>query len=147
MNPLNDRSNLKLIATLTWTLLQAGAASAALADAPPLPTAPEQTTVVRFADLNLSSPEGARALYGRIRSAAQTLCGEQFSLWDGNRLREWRQCYQTAIERAVRQIDRPALTAVHRELARGADWSKEISPHPLSAEVHAELPGQTPPAR
>jgi UrcA family protein len=105
-----DKSNRKLIATLTGALWLTGAAASALAEPPPV----VKTATVHFADLNLESPEGAHALYSRIRSAAADLCGEQFSLWDGDRLREWKDCYRATIERAVVQLNRPALTAVHR---------------------------------
>jgi UrcA family protein len=111
MKCFSDKSNRKLIATLTGALWLTCAAASALAGPPQI----VKTTTVHFADLNLESPEGAHALYSRIRSAAADLCGEQFSLWDGNRLREWQDCYRTTIERAVVQLNRPALTAVHRD--------------------------------
>ncbi len=120
MNSLNHKSNLKLIATLAGALWLTGQASLTLADPPKAPPAIEKSATVRFADLNLESPEGARALYSRIRSAAASLCGEQFSLWDGNRSREWKDCYRTTIERAVVRLNRPALTAVHRDSIRGS---------------------------
>src|ERR1700691_5356047 len=103
MNSLNHKSNSKLIATLAGALWLTGQASFTLADPPKGPPPVEKSTTVRFADLNLESPEGAHALYSRIRSAAESLCGEQFSLWDGNRSREWQDCYRTTIERAVVQ--------------------------------------------
>jgi hypothetical protein len=34
--------------------------------------------------------------------------------------REFRECYEKAIADAVAQIDRPSLTALHREVTRGA---------------------------
>jgi UrcA family protein len=68
---------------------------------------------VRFADLNLDTAEGTRTLYARIRSAAQTVCGPSFSLWDGSRLAWWKDCYRSSTAEAVAQIDRPRLTALH----------------------------------
>lgn len=120
MNSLNHKSKLKPIATLASALWLTGQASLTLADPPKAPPPVLKSTTVRFADLNLESPEGARALYSRIRSAAGSLCGEQFSLWDGNRSREWKDCYRTTIERAVVQLNRPVLTAVHRDSIRGS---------------------------
>jgi UrcA family protein len=119
MNSLNHMSNLKLIVTVVSALWLTGETSLTLADPPKAPPAVEKSTTIRFADLNLESPEGARALYSRIRSAAGSLCGEQFSLWDGNRSREWNDCYRTTIEHAVVRLNRPALTAVHRNLIQG----------------------------
>ncbi len=118
MNSLNLKSNPNLIATLAAALLPLGQTCWALNDAPAVPGAPSQSTTVRFADLNLSNPEGARVLYGRIRLAAQSLCGEQSSFFDIKWMFEYRQCYREAVDRAVRQINRPTLTAVHAELTK-----------------------------
>jgi UrcA family protein len=123
---------LKPIATLTSALWLMGQASLTLADPPKGPPAIEKSTIVRIADLNLDSPEGARALYSRIRSAAESLCGEQFSLWDGNRSREWDDCYRTTIERAVVKVNRPVLTAVHLDSFHG--------PHAAHAALSAQAP-------
>jgi UrcA family protein len=119
MNSLKHKSNMKLIVTLGATLWLGTMATSALADPPAVPPLVAKSTTVRFADLNLQSPEGARALYARIRTAAAELCGEQFSLWDGNRLREWKTCYRATIDRAVVQLNRPALTAMHRDSTPG----------------------------
>jgi UrcA family protein len=73
----------------------------------------DPTATVRFGDLNLSTPEGTRALYGRIASAAQALCGPSFSLWDANRHGNWKICYRATIDQAVRQLNLPNLTALH----------------------------------
>jgi|HubBroStandDraft_1064217.scaffolds.fasta_scaffold212259_2 UrcA family protein len=132
MNSLNHKSNSKLIATLVGALWLTGQASLTLADPPKGAPPVEKSTTVRFADLNLESPEGAHALYSRIRSAAESLCGEQFSLWDGNRSREWQDCYRTTIERAVVQLNRPVLTSVHREAVQG--------PHPASVMLGSQAP-------
>jgi UrcA family protein len=132
MNSLNHKLNLKPIATLASALWLMGQASLTLADPPKGPPAIEKSTIVRFADLNLESPEGARALYSRIRSAAGSLCGEQFSLWDGNRSREWNDCYRTTIERAVVKLNRPVLTAVHRDSIQG--------PHAAQAALGSQAP-------
>jgi UrcA family protein len=70
---------------------------------------------VRFADLNTSSPQGVRALYDRIAAAAQSLCGPSSSLWDSSALQNWRSCYRATIDHAVRQINRPELTALHQK--------------------------------
>jgi UrcA family protein len=74
----------------------------------------EPSVTVRLADLNLASPEGARAAYGRIRSAAQQVCGTSFSIWDANRWSSWRECYRTTIESTVNRIDNANLTALHQ---------------------------------
>jgi UrcA family protein len=73
----------------------------------------DPSVTVRFADLNLSSAEGARTLYGRIRSAAKTVCGPRQSIAEFGRMGAWKRCYRTAIDEAVTQVDRPTLTALH----------------------------------
>jgi UrcA family protein len=103
-----------LALALTGTLIAGGAQ--ALADPAARPRSLEPSVTVRFADLNLNSPAGARVLYGRIQSAAQTVCGPSFSLWNGSQWHAWKECYRTTIDAAVRQIDRPVLTALHLHL-------------------------------
>ena len=94
---------------LTGALI-AGCAQA-LAGPPARQRLLEPTVTVRFDDLNLDSAAGARVLYGRLQSAAQTVC-----VWDGGRWFAWRECYRATIDEAVRRIDRANLTALHLHL-------------------------------
>ncbi|MGH9641436.1 MAG: UrcA family protein [Terriglobales bacterium] len=135
MNFRNAKASLQPIAALA-SLLSLLAAPLALADTSASQFGPERSMTVHFADLNLSSPEGARALYSRIRSAAASLCGEQFSLWDGNRPREWATCYRTTIERAVMRVNYPTVTAAHREATQqSASIAVASTPPTLSASA------------
>ena len=64
---------------------------------------------VRLADLDLTHAEGATVLYGRIRSAAKTVCAP----FDGRSLFErqsFRSCVSDAVARAVLEVNQPALT-------------------------------------
>jgi len=64
---------------------------------------------VVFADLNLARTEGAASLYGRINSAARTVCAPL----DGRRLEEkslFRTCVGDAGARAVSDVNKPTLT-------------------------------------
>jgi UrcA family protein len=75
------------------------------------PTIPPQTTV-KFADLKVSSPDGAAALYGRIHRAARQVCDRL----DGRDLiskARMDACVQKAIAGAVAKVDQPALFAVY----------------------------------
>jgi len=66
---------------------------------------------VGYSDLNLSTIAGAQALYGRIKSAARTVCG-----YEGRNLTDqaaWNSCYHGAIADAVAKVNSPLLTAVH----------------------------------
>ena len=64
---------------------------------------------VKFADLNLSSPSGARVLYERIRAAAENACSYYWFQSDADQVR----CVHDAIANAVTKVDRPALLAVY----------------------------------
>jgi UrcA family protein len=67
-------------------------------------------TTVRFADLDLSKPEGLARLYARISRTARDICGDA----DGrSSLKE--RCIAKTIEDAVNRINRPPLTALHTE--------------------------------
>jgi UrcA family protein len=72
-----------------------------------------KSEVVRFGDLNLSSDEGIRALYKRLRNAARKVCSQAN---DSVHLeqRSLRACQDKAIADAVDKVNRPALTAMHR---------------------------------
>jgi UrcA family protein len=75
------------------------------------PGAPSR--VVRYGDLDLATPDGVRTLYGRIRVAAWKVCGEIVAARNGPSAIENGQCRRTLTDVAVRQVDKPALTALH----------------------------------
>ncbi len=73
-------------------------------------TAPPQV-IVKFADLDVSTSQGAAALYRRIHSAAADVClrmyvTEETYKWHKN------TCLQKVIGDAVVKVNRPALSAV-----------------------------------
>jgi UrcA family protein len=101
--------------TLVLLMLAAVLAnSAALADpaSGPRMIGPEPVTV-RFSDLNLASPEGAGILYNRIRDAARKACGPSFASWYPGVPEKWNACYEETVASAIRQVDRPMLTALY----------------------------------
>jgi UrcA family protein len=59
------------------------------------------TVTVRYSDLNLGTQAGAKALYSRIRYAAEEVCGNP----------DWRQRFESAAVKAC--IDRAISTSVH----------------------------------
>jgi UrcA family protein len=84
-----------------------GAAQASGAD----PAGTHRVTV-NYRDLNLSTIEGATALYERLTRAAHSVC-------DGPRTgvhayEEWRSCYQAAMADAVARVNSPLLTMLYR---------------------------------
>lgn len=99
-------SSLTLAALATFSFAStARLALAGPADGPSL--------TVSYADLNLSNPAGAAALYRRIQQAARTICGRNGTRdLHGNLLSS--ACYESAVENAVATVDAPMLTAMHR---------------------------------
>jgi UrcA family protein len=70
------------------------------------------TKTVAYGDLNLDTPQGAKALYGRLRVAASTVC----SPLEGRALSNqasWRTCYNRAIAAAVLQVGNVRVTALY----------------------------------
>jgi UrcA family protein len=78
-----------------------------------------RSITVSYAELNLSMPQGIEALYSLIVVAAKRVCRTDSTLADYDR-RGWRECYQDSIERAVRQVNLPTLTALHRVRTKSA---------------------------
>jgi UrcA family protein len=67
---------------------------------------------VKFGDLNVSNPQGAAALYGRIAAAARNVCGSYDGLNLGSRA-SVSACVHKAIADAVTKVGRPELFAVY----------------------------------
>lgn len=66
---------------------------------------------VRFADLNIQTPEGAKALYDRIRAAARDVC-EISTSGDPILNQAMHGCVEKAIDNAVKKVNAPYLTAL-----------------------------------
>lgn len=79
-------------------------ASSAVFAADPNPV----SVTVKYADLNITSPSGARVLYERIRAAAQGACSYYWFKTDADEAR----CVHDAIASAVGKINQPALSAI-----------------------------------
>lgn len=84
-------------------------------------TGANQSTV-KYADLNVSSPSGASALYARISVAATGVC----RTFDGRDLASktyFDRCVHKAIADAVTKVDQPALYSVYN--------AKNSTPQPI----------------
>ena len=104
----------KILINATVLLLAGAWQCGAFASTPPAGQDVARITV-RFGDLNLEQPAGAAALYRRLRLAANHVCGEPERPGSVVISAAWRACVAQAVERAVVTVDRPALTAYHRE--------------------------------
>lgn len=93
----------------------------------PALAAPEIVTkseVVRFADLDLAKPEGALTLYKRIQHAARKACGsESYDTRILTPFGNYSNCYHKAMDGAVKHVNQPMLTAIHREETGGKQES------------------------
>lgn len=104
-------SNLsKVLRKLTGSaLLGALTAISNVSAAGEAPTPPQ--VVVHFADLNISTSQGAEALYRRIHGAAGTVCSRMYPSTEAYR---WHKdsCLQNLIADAVTKVNEPALSAL-----------------------------------
>ncbi|HXA35741.1 MAG TPA: UrcA family protein [Steroidobacteraceae bacterium] len=67
--------------------------------------------IVRFSDLNMENPAGAKVLYSRIRAAAREVC--ELSTGTDPILRTaTHACVESAIDAAVKKVNAPTLTAL-----------------------------------
>jgi UrcA family protein len=115
--------------TPTWVLTSVLLAGASAAAADPAQSPPQWATslTVRFRDLNLSTPEGNRALYGRIRSAATMVCGpSSISVWYGSQYWVWKECYDATMDSAIRKLNLPALTDLHSSIKQRARGKSDL---------------------
>jgi UrcA family protein len=93
--------------------LNAGLANSdagAVGSDPDIPTA-----TVRYSDLNLTSDDGVRALYLRLRGASRQVC----RAYEGQELvylTRWQTCYTHALDGAVARMNIPALTSMHAKV-------------------------------
>jgi UrcA family protein len=71
------------------------------------------TKTVRFQDLNLDNRSGVESLYRRIENAAGEVCGPDRRTGSPFVSAAWTKCVTTAVQQAVRTVDRPSLTAYY----------------------------------
>jgi UrcA family protein len=101
-NVKSDNRSIRGFAAAAWLACVLVAVSAhAGADA--------RSETVKFADLNVGTPAGVEALYGRIHAAARRVCeapaGELASI---------RPCMTKAESQAVAKVNNPLLTAFYQ---------------------------------
>ena len=94
------------LAAISAALLSAHAFAASRSDEP-------MSVKVHYADLDLSKPAGAEALYGRIKVAARKVCQGPPNPLELHRYSIWNKCYTTAVTNAVASVGSPRLTDLH----------------------------------
>ena len=75
--------------------------------------APEKT--VTYKDLNITTRDGAKVLYKRIRSASRDVCKQMFPPYSPAGSIAYLKCTRELVEHAVRDVNEPALTAVFQK--------------------------------
>jgi UrcA family protein len=73
------------------------------------------TYPVRYSDLDVSTTNGAKTLYLRIRYAAETLC-ESAATWGK---KEGKACVRKAVDDAVARVNSPLLSRYHQLRSKG----------------------------
>jgi UrcA family protein len=71
---------------------------------------PVRSETVKFADLNLESPAGVEAVYGRIHAAARRVCAQPAELMAATRT-----CINKAESEAIGKVNAPLLTAFYQK--------------------------------
>jgi len=78
----------------------------------------DSSVAVSYADLNLADPAGARTLYARLKRAAGKVCGNQPSPLDLSASMAYQDCYDSALDKAVKRVGSKQLYALHAERER-----------------------------
>jgi UrcA family protein len=69
---------------------------------------------VQYNPLALTTHAGTQNLYGKIKIAARRVCSMTSEPWDLARTRHFWQCYNTALAKAVDDVNSKNLTALHQ---------------------------------
>lgn len=106
---------------LTVTLLSVGAVTA-LSSATYVATAadaPAASVVVRYADLDVATPNGAAKLYRRIATAAHQVCPDADSRRLEDKMAAW-SCRRQAVNRAVQSVNSPEVAGLMKHARMAA---------------------------
>jgi UrcA family protein len=90
------------------------APAAAFADLPPAIVAATRSAKVSLADLDLSTPAGARVAYERIKAVAKRLCHDPNDSYSRYHAAAFNACVLEAVADAVRQTQAPAVAALEK---------------------------------
>jgi UrcA family protein len=110
---MNFRRTIFITAATALGVASLGIANAAGSD----PYEPH-TVTVKYDELDMSTQQGAKELYARLRAASKQVCARL----DGRDLREhaaFRACYEQALGDAVLHVNRESVTALHQRATHG----------------------------
>ena len=97
---------------------------AALADQPGTGASETRMARVALADLDLSTPQGARVARDRLQEAARRLCAQLAESRDVGRSWHLRACIDATLASALRQIGSPKLASTTDSGAGRSDVHK-----------------------
>lgn len=109
------------------TPLRIAALGAALLLSQPAAAGPGTSLMVRYADLNLTSAAGKKALERRIARAAISVCGGRPDYRDLSGSRAHNQCVARALDSASASIEFAFRSAATRQLA-ARDQNVRVAP-------------------
>ena len=69
---------------------------------------------VKFDHLDFDKPAAVADLYRRIQLSARLVCTDASSPWDASREETFKRCYSATVDKAVAQVNRPQLSALHQ---------------------------------
>jgi UrcA family protein len=118
MNPGTHRPPSLQLAVLRAVLIAlcAIAPITGTAGSQPQPAAETLTASVSLADVDLSTPEGQRVAYERLRHTARRLCSSLEALHPQSLAHypSYIRCVDQALARALQQVSGPALAATQK---------------------------------
>lgn len=76
--------------------------------------------VINYDDLDISHPQGLEMLYARIQYAAMDVCDYDHNPKELARQRRPAACYRAAVDDAIKQVNKPQLTALHHAKSKSA---------------------------
>src|SRR6266404_600696 len=102
------------IRTTALMALLALAPVAAMADGHQAAVLETRVAKVSLADVDLSTPEGRRVAYDRLRKTARRLCGQIEDMRSLAHQPAYVKCVDEALANALQQVKAPALAAVEK---------------------------------
>jgi UrcA family protein len=91
------------------SMLAVSASSLAMADT----SVQVKSEVVRYDDLRLISNVGAAVLYGRLKGAAERVCGGPVDNVQHGQQQRYRTCVNDTLKKAVADVNHPILTSFY----------------------------------
>jgi UrcA family protein len=89
-----------------------------------------RSRTIRYDDLNLTTQVGVEALYRRISVAAGRVCHPQPDGRNLVMLKDWQQCYESALDNGVGSVNLPTVTRHHQaETGRTVDGELVAATH------------------